>query len=253
MSITFEEYPTGNPEVLAVYKDGLYLQAIKKEDRSKAFTLLDKNFTVLANNKSWIVDIDKANDLYADCVARTAEGLKSLYPNKKLVTEQYWCYHEGRATVRTIHTPYEGNCFTVGTRIILEIKGELVRFRPCTKCNGTRIYQGLLEPRPCSYCETGWFLYPEHRHLIAHCIATQGKNKGKVRASAPTTGGAREKYFWRMYRFYTGADCTLPVMASLDIEGDPYADLIDNWACECATINKNLSGLEAWKRALFGD
>ena len=112
--------------------------------------------------------------------------------------------------------------------------------RLCTRCKGT----GELPPIPhidraptrCYSCEgRGTFDAPDVADIMAAIVSTRGPNKGRLRKARPSyDNGARPYYVWRMARFHGGADVTLPVMAGLDVTGDPYVEILDLLADEVA-------------------
>lgn len=120
----------------------------------------------------------------------------------------------------------------------------------CTKCKGTGTitYNSLdLPPRDCFYCDKkGKFERPDFDGIVA---ALKGR-KG-IRTAKPKDN-KRAAYVWRMYRFHAGIDVTLPVMASLDIGGDPYATLLDDLAGVLARkyTGSDTRGAARWARAL---
>lgn len=65
----------------------------------------------------------------------------------------------------------------------------------------------------------------------------------------------RPYYVWRMVRFHTGADVTLPMAASLGVSGDPYKDQLDAIAELIAQkmTGRSSSGRARWRSALRGE
>lgn len=97
----------------------------------------------------------------------------------------------------------------------------------------------------------------------------QGRRKGLLRTSKPTKGDGLTKYVWRMVRFHTGADYTLPVVCEFDLHdwvrahgdewpycGGPFNDLckrLDAEVIDPIILNMGMNPYKAalrWGRAL---
>ena len=102
-------------------------------------------------------------------------------------------------------------------------------------------------------------------------FSKQGKRKGLVKSGKPKNG--IEAYVWRMCRFYSGDDVTLPMMAKFDLMNGiknetglssteigwssevfvSISRILDDLAIDF--LNKRripLHGLSRWKRAFYG-
>ena len=132
---------------------------------------------------------------------------------------------------------------------------------PCTKCNGSGRYiseawtatDGRQFPRverACPYCDgRATFDAPD---VAAIWQSIKGRKPGSVRSKRPND--PRPYFVWRMVRFHTGADVTLPVTASMEIAGDPFYELLDTVA---RIIAKRLTGhrsagVARWRSAMYG-
>lgn len=134
--------------------------------------------------------------------------------------------------------------------------------RPCKRCNGTGSVDDILNPgtvRRCPSCEgSGHFSEPDYAKILSACLATRGKNKGSLRTAKPVAdgnciNGNRAYYVWRMARFDTGADVTMPVMAGVAIHNDPWEPELMRLAEMLAAriTGRNYSaGALRWGRAL---
>jgi hypothetical protein len=133
---------------------------------------------------------------------------------------------------------------------------------PCRKCNGSKLtireeftsMDGKVYPRtekPCIWCDgVGHFTKPDLVELVA---AVKGRKPGTLRSKRPDD--TRAYFIWRMARFHTGADVTLPMTAQMDIAPDPYRELLDFWA---ETVAERLSGHKSagrarWRSAMYGE
>lgn len=123
--------------------------------------------------------------------------------------------------------------------------------RACTKCKGTGKCS-YDDTRSCIWCDAKGSM--EAPDLFAIVILIKGR-KG-LRANRPKDGrdrlSKRAYYVWRLARFHGGADMRMPIMADLDIGGDPYkteldqlSDLVAKWA-----YGTDLAAAHRWGRAL---
>jgi len=136
--------------------------------------------------------------------------------------------------------------------------------RPCERCKGTGITvreaftyhcsvtgQSKHYPRkesPCNRCNgAGTFDAPNFATIRA---AIAGRKPGTLRSSRPKD--ARAYYVWRLARFHGGADITMPVMAGIEIGGDPFAKDLDALADAVAKeiFGSNLRAAYRWGKAL---
>ena len=130
--------------------------------------------------------------------------------------------------------------------------------RPCLRCKGTKTVSYANRTDPCSSCNgTGSFYAPNLDAIKAAIYATQGKNKGKLRASMVSTFNdhdkARAYYVWRLARFHGGKDVTMPGMADFAIRGDSFKSELDKYSEIVAkeSFGTDLAGAARWARA-FG-
>lgn len=131
----------------------------------------------------------------------------------------------------------------------------------CEACKGSKItvreaftaLSGQHYPRkesPCLWCNgVGSFSRPDVPELWQQI---KGRKPGTIKSKRPDD--ARPYYLWRMIRFHTGKDVTLPMTASLEVNGDPYADLLSAMA---EAISERLTGHQSagrarWHAALYG-
>lgn len=133
---------------------------------------------------------------------------------------------------------------------------------PCARCKGAKVltYGDNIPSRPCFYCDgAGSFARPaDLSGLVKSAILGRG---GKVRKSPPvpfgkrqTTEARRRYYLWRLFRFHSGADVTMPMMAEFDSEGDPYTVLLDEVAAYVAKMitGHGSAGAARWGSLLTG-
>lgn len=127
---------------------------------------------------------------------------------------------------------------------------------PCTRCGGSGThttkafsYEGRHYPErtsPCVWCDgRGRFMRPDLNTILE---AIKGR-KG-LRSKRPAA--RRDYYVWRMARFHGGADVTMPVCASMDVNGDPFVPLLDVIADAVAkhVFGTDLAAAHRWGRAL---
>ena len=134
--------------------------------------------------------------------------------------------------------------------------------KECTSCKGSGRYHsdaftgsdGKLWPaidRDCYSCDgRGTFEAPD---VAAIWAAIKGRKPGTVRSKRPDDG--RAYFVWRMVRFHTGADVTLPMVASMEISGDPFRDDLDRLAeIIAAKLTGHRSvGVTRWRAAMYGE
>ncbi len=100
--------------------------------------------------------------------------------------------------------------------------------RPCLRCRGSK----------CVFCHhRGWFDPPDRAAILA---AIRGR---KGLRSDPKGLSDREYYVWRLARFHGGRDVTMPILAMLRIEGDPFKEDLDNLADEVASAARNVGAV----------
>jgi hypothetical protein len=119
--------------------------------------------------------------------------------------------------------------------------------KDCTRCNGTKV-ASYDATKTCIWCKgTGTFEAP-------NLDAIRAILKGRKGLVSRKPEDKRAAYVWRMARFHGGKDTTLPMMAPLDINGDPFIDQLDTLADETAKLyfGSDLAGAHRWYRALHG-
>lgn len=134
---------------------------------------------------------------------------------------------------------------------------------PCHGCGGLgRILYNDRPSRECGLCRKGTITV-ERGAIMDALISTQGRNKGRFRRSRPKLpwdGGVYgAAYCWRMIRFDTGRDMTMPVMAPYYV-GNPGKELTAALDAVAESIGAELFGQAAmmrgtarWAGALTGD
>jgi len=132
--------------------------------------------------------------------------------------------------------------------------------RNCTRCNGNGKCDFFGKIKDCNACGgTGTFPDLDEGIIRGLIMATQGKNKGKLRASmvSPLRNDgvtkARAYYVWRLARFHGGVDVTMPMAAGWCIMGDPYHQELEALSDKVAKENfgTNMAAALRWGRA-FG-
>lgn len=132
----------------------------------------------------------------------------------------------------------------------------------CLRCNGSKLtiheawtsQNGTHYPRreqPCIWCDgVGHYLKPDLGSLVK---AIKGRKPGTLRSKRPDD--TRAYFVWRMARFHTGADVTMPMTAQMDISSDPYKDLLDAWAELVAEklTGHTSAGRARWRSAMYGE
>jgi hypothetical protein len=126
----------------------------------------------------------------------------------------------------------------------------------CRRCQGSGILKGITDStigvnipdKTCFYCSgTGTFNAPDLQEIM-----TLIKGRKGLRSRRPEN--VRAYYVWRLARFHGGVDVTLPVMAEMDIAGDPYRNLLDTWAQQVAhhVYGSGTRGIDRWHQAMYG-
>lgn len=114
---------------------------------------------------------------------------------------------------------------------------------------------------PCRNCMgTGQFPELDEQKIRELIIATRGKNKGKLKSAYPSpynpthANETRAYYVWRMARFHGGVDVTMPMTASMLIDGDPLVKELDKIADTIAkeSFGTDMAATRRWMRALTG-
>jgi hypothetical protein len=142
----------------------------------------------------------------------------------------------------------------------------MTELRPCERCNGTKTttrkaftytdhrtgkqthYPDKTEP--CYKCAgAGQFAAPDETAIFAKIKGRKGLRSARPAREA---GSDRAYYVWRMARFHGGVDMTMPVMASLEIGGDPWRKELDELADKAARqfLGSDMRAAMRWGRAL---
>ena len=129
--------------------------------------------------------------------------------------------------------------------------------RKCESCHGT----GITVREAFSYEGRN---YPERRSSCISCggrgefeepdpVAIEAAIKGRKGLRSARPKDHRAYYVWRMARFHGGVDMTMPVMASVEIHGDPFRKELDAIADNMAKkyFGSDLKAARRWGRA-FG-
>jgi hypothetical protein len=132
----------------------------------------------------------------------------------------------------------------------------------CERCRGAKItvraafttQEGVTYPRkesPCFACDGRGDFPPVDVPAILEAI--KGRKSGSLRSARPNRKhGGRPYYVWRMARFHGGADVTMPVMASIDVAGDPFVKELDMLADAFAkrAFGTHMAATHRWGHAL---
>jgi hypothetical protein len=123
---------------------------------------------------------------------------------------------------------------------------------PCSKCS-----KGMTEPytlsngdvlpaRKCPYCNGETLFTRPDLSLIVKAI----KGRKGLRSKRPDD--SRAYFVWRMARFHGGADVCAPVMAGVEIAGDPYIPLLDFLAelVSQRVYGTDMAGALRWAHAM---
>lgn len=135
----------------------------------------------------------------------------------------------------------------------------------CTSCKGAgyRLKDGFTYNREdgklvsyptrwesCGSCNgAGWFHAPSVTQLIKQ---VKGRKPRTLRSKRPDD--TRAYYTWRLARFHGGRDVCLPMLAEVDIAGDPYRELLDQLAQVIAKayFGSGNVGAARWQQAMYG-
>jgi hypothetical protein len=146
--------------------------------------------------------------------------------------------------------------------------------RPCKKCKGTGTHDhhwhwdavamhGHHGPGPCDNCNaTGRVAKPDFDAIFLTVTkGKKGEDKRSFRNSKPkfenefkNPAEGRAYYVWRMARFHGGADVTMPVIASMCCNYDPYERELDAFASHIAkaAFGTDMAAAYRWANALGG-
>jgi len=124
----------------------------------------------------------------------------------------------------------------------------------CTRCDGVGEVDHWRRDGTkvsCTCCGgRGIFERPD---LVELCRAIKGRKPCTVRSKRPEE--PRAWFLWRMVRFHTGKDVTLPMTASIAIEGDPFKPTLDVAARMIAAkfTGQESIGSARWRHAMHGE
>lgn len=118
----------------------------------------------------------------------------------------------------------------------------------CTQCLA-------MEGKKCYACDgKGWFSPPNEEAIRRLCFTKHGLRSTRPRDTTETACGHSQRayYVWRMARFHGGKDVTMPVMAALDVRGDPYVKELDALADAVAkeAFGTDKAAAVVWGRVL---
>lgn len=144
--------------------------------------------------------------------------------------------------------------------------------RDCPRCKGKGqtdnewIYnhslgEGHYGTGPCKACKaTGKFVKPDFDAILNAITKTvKGSDRRAFRASQPKAANkfanleeGRAYYVWRMVRFHSGRDVTMPVVAMMVNDKDPYTKELDAMADAVAKqcFGTNMAAAYRWGNAL---
>lgn len=142
---------------------------------------------------------------------------------------------------------------------------------PCTRCKGTGTREDILRcgaTKACHYCEgSGVFHAPVLAWYIEQLTKpVKGTDRRVLKKSVPTIArhpkwparrsreADRLAYVHRMVAFHAGWDVRPPMIASMDVEGDPFEPLLDALARELVAnlLGRSSIGHGRWRGALTG-
>lgn len=142
------------------------------------------------------------------------------------------------------------------------VKDKLAEKMNCTRCKGVGKVPSLAaimkeegkenELRECYNCKgVGTFDRPDFDAIFDRIVTTR-KGKRSIRSTKPKDADDRTYYVWRLARFHGGIDVTLPVMATMGLNGDPYESALDEFASVMAKqfYGSDIVGAMRWRTAL---
>lgn len=151
------------------------------------------------------------------------------------------------------------NLFAKATALLADAFRKVDASRTCKSCKGSGEYvqkgfQGESRwwpevRKPCSSCAgRGHLDAPDVAAIMAAIVGRGGKTLRSARPKDP-----RAYYVWRNARFHGGADVTMPIMASLEVHGDPFQPELDALADVAARLafGTDLAAAHRWGTA-FG-
>ena len=128
--------------------------------------------------------------------------------------------------------------------------------KPCLTCKGkgkrltdSFTHNGQFYPArsyDCLTCQgVGEFGPPDQVAILKAIVGRKG-----LRSKRPEP--PREYYVWRWARFHGGTDVTMPVMATLEVRGDPYQSDLERIAGDIArhVYGTDRAGAHRWGRVL---
>jgi len=143
--------------------------------------------------------------------------------------------------------------------------------RNCKRCKGIgtceqwiwnkETQQGHHGPGPCKECNaTGKIGKPDFDKIFQMITkSVKGSDKRAFRTAKPKFENehrnqeeGRAYFVWRMVRFHSGQDVTMPVVASMCVTYDPYDKELDGMADAVAkhAFGTNMAGAYRWANAL---
>jgi len=130
----------------------------------------------------------------------------------------------------------------------------------CSRCSGSgcMLHEGFTTEHKdyptywekCCHCDgAGWFLAPAFSELVKKVV---GRKPRTLRSKRPED--SRAYFIWRLARFHGGKDVCLPMVAEMEISGDPYKDLLDEFSklIAKACFGSSNVGAARWQQAMYG-
>ena len=130
--------------------------------------------------------------------------------------------------------------------------------RTCKTCKGTGLSSFVFEGKQseCHSChgEPDYF-FPDFETLVNKIMGNKGLKSAKpVKYDFKFKSSARAYYLWRIARFHGGIDVTMPMSATLAINGDPFYNELEQAADYIAkkVCGTNMAAAYRWMNALGG-
>ena len=123
----------------------------------------------------------------------------------------------------------------------------------CTRCHGAGLVDHWRRDGSKVSHLLRWSRHFEAPDLEQLCAAIKGRKPRTVRSKRPDD--PRAWLLWRLIRFHTGKDVTLPMTSTLANEGDPFVPTIDAAARVIAQhfTGKDSIGSARWRHAIHGE
>jgi len=131
--------------------------------------------------------------------------------------------------------------------------------RHCESCKGKGKHDArtlstgyLIAEKSCFSCKGTGTFQPINESEILNAILVSPKNKKPRLRSTKPKGNDRAAYVWRMARFHGGVDTHLPIIASLDVNGDPFRKELDALSDRVAReyLGTDMAAAVTWGKAL---